>query len=96
VRDLDQPAPTVAFGHNAARVEWVLMPDRRERRPLSVEEAAALQSLPPAYPLSGSRTSQFRQVGNAVPPVLADAVIAAAVGPRAEHLGTDRRLRIAA
>lgn len=96
VRDLDQPAPTVAFGHNAARVEWVLMPDGRERRPLSVEEAAALQSLPPDYPLSGSRTSQFRQVGNAVPPVLADAVIEAAAGPAVRHGAGERRLGIAA
>lgn len=90
VRRLDQPAPTMAFGHNAAHIEWVLMPDGRERRPLSVREAAVLQSFPPAYPLQGSRTSLFRQVGNAVPPVLADVVLTAAAGPVVARSETDR------
>lgn len=83
VRRLDEPAPTMAFGHNAARVEWVLMPDGRERRQLSVEEAAILQSFPTAYPFKGSRTARFRQVGNAVPPMLAAIVVNAAAGPAA-------------
>jgi len=55
--------------------------DHEQARPVSIREAARLQSFPDSFRFEGSMNPAFRQIGNAVPPLfawrLAEAVVAA-------------------
>lgn len=48
--------------------------DGRQKRMISVREAARLQSFPDGFEFAGAMNASFRQIGNAVPPLLALAV----------------------
>ena len=43
-------------------------------RRITVSEAAALQGFPPSFVFCGSRCDKYRQIGNSVPPPLAEAI----------------------
>lgn len=53
-----------------SHIHW----DSRQQRTVSVREAARLQSFPDGFRLEGAMNAAFRQIGNAVPPLLALAV----------------------
>ena len=48
--------------------------DSRQARTISVREAARLQSFPDGFVFAGTMNPAFRQIGNAVPPLLARAI----------------------
>lgn len=77
-RGAGEPAPTIAFGNDAASAGWE-SGSGFER--ITAEEAATLQTFPPDHQWRGSKTSIFQQIGNAVPPLLARAVLAEVTKP---------------
>lgn len=103
-QDIEQPAATMAFGHNAANFTWrqgapidrpattVLgdsrlgAPGHRDRSTdgerhharsmkITIEQAALLQTYSRGFTFEGTKGKQFEQVGNAVPPLLAEAIL---------------------
>ncbi len=86
---LGRPAPTVTTTEvkgtrgeamrggpdRASDALWLATGVRR----LTVAQCAALQAFPPDYPWRGNQASVYRQIGNAVPPVMGE-VVGRAVG----------------
>ena len=58
--------------HIAKDGYWYIHP--REDRTLSIREAARIQTFPDRFRFAGHPTSRYRQIGNAVPPLLASAI----------------------
>lgn len=86
--DWDDLSRTIT-AHIAKDGYWYIHPE--EHRTLTVREAARIQTFPDSFRFAGTRSDAFRQIGNAVPPVLGQTV-AEAILPLAEPRQEQPRL----
>lgn len=75
VRGVNRPMPSTYRGHERD----ACAPSEAHPR-LSIEDSSAIQTYEPPFVWCGTKTKQFLQIGNAVPPLLAEHILAALIG----------------
>ena len=91
---LDQPSRTVTCRNlKGATADMLRIRVADGRRRVTVREAARLQGFPDGFVFCGSEPSQFNQIGNAVPPLLAKALAVEVRRALHKERSAQRRMR---